>query len=146
MVTPSTAAIASRMAATTSGRRPSEKFGTHSTRRMAGSGKRKRGPGKRRGVNVNPSPFTLHAANDLHQPPVRAGVAGDQTRVVDSCRGASEIRRDAAGFADQQNAGGNVPRGEGDFPEALEPAGGDAGEIERRGAGATDARALAHDA
>ena len=32
MTTPSTAAIASRMAAMTSGRRPSEKFGTHSTR------------------------------------------------------------------------------------------------------------------
>src|SRR5690348_14189506 len=48
MATPSTAAIASRIDATTSGRRPSEKFGTHSTRRIGGelgTGNRERGTG-----------------------------------------------------------------------------------------------------
>ena len=40
MTVPSTAAIASRMAAMTSGRRPSEKFGTHSTRDMWTAGGR----------------------------------------------------------------------------------------------------------
>ena len=42
----------------------------------------------------------------------------------------------AAGLADQQLAGGDVPGVEPALPEAVEPAGGDIGEVERDAAGA----------
>ena len=44
-----------------------------------------------------------------------------------------------SGFFDQQNAGGDIPFVEPEFPEHIEAACGDACEIERRGAVASDA-------
>ena len=58
----------------------------------------------------------------LMQPRVHGRVAGDQAGVIDAGRGAGEIGDDAAGLANQQNAGGDVPGRERELPEALEAA------------------------
>src|SRR3954462_12167706 len=62
----------------------------------------------------------------------------------DRARLAIEIGDHATGLADEQDSRGYVPRGERHFPECLEAAAGDVGEIERRGAGAPDAGSLKH--
>ena len=53
--------------------------------------------------------------------------------------GAAERADAAAGLLDQQRAGGGIPGLEPDLPEAIDAAGGDIGQIERRGARAADA-------
>ena len=56
---------------------------------------------------------------------------------------AFEVGDDAAGFANEQDAGGDVPRREAQLPERVEAAAGDVGEVERGGAAATNARRCA---
>src|SRR6185503_20851518 len=70
--TPFTAAIASRIFATISGRRPSEKFGTHSTSFM-GPGNGERGTGKlqlREQGREQGSLFPFPLSQYVEQPPV----------------------------------------------------------------------------
>ena len=65
--------------------------------------------------------------------------AGEIFAALEAAVGAAVIGDEAARFLDQQHAGGRVPDVEVVFPEAVEPAGGDPGEIERRRAEAADA-------
>ena len=55
---------------------------------------------------------------------------------------AGEIADAASCFDDEQRAGGDIPGIEPDFPESVEAARGDIGEVESAGAGAADAGAL----
>src|SRR5215217_4147724 len=56
-----------------------------------------------------------------------------------------EVRHDAAGFTDEQNARGNVPRGKVQLPEAVECATGHRCKIEGSGARTSDSRRRADD-
>ena len=49
------------------------------------------------------------------------------------------VADEAAGLAQDDDAGGEVPGAQVALPEAVEAAGGDPGEVERGGAGAADA-------
>ena len=52
----------------------------------------------------------------------------------------------ASGFADEEDAGGDVLRGQHEFPEGVEAAACDVGEIERGGSGAAHAGGFGDDA
>src|SRR5581483_4982020 len=136
MAAPPADAMASVMAFTTSGRRPSEKLGTHSTR-----------PGNcDSGVTGDGWWVTALRAQVPQQPGVHGRVSGDHAGPAYRDRRTGRVGDDAAGFAYQQDAGGNVPRGEHGFPEGVEPPGGDGGEVERGGAGAPDTGRSSHHA
>ena len=66
-------------------------------------------------------------------------VAGDDVACGEHRVAAVGIADEAAGFAHQEHAGGEVPRREVALPIGIEAAGGDPGEIERRGAEAAQA-------
>ena len=55
------------------------------------------------------------------------------------CRGPVEVGDDSAGFANDQNAGRNVPRREHELPEPVESPARDVGKVERGRSGAPDA-------
>src|SRR5215471_8369428 len=86
------------------------------------------------------------ALNYRKQPRMHRGVARDETRVLNGHGTAGEIRHDAAGLPDEENASRDVPRGEPDLPERVEPTARDARQIERGGAGAANAARLLHHA
>src|ERR1051325_3176581 len=76
---------------------------------------------------------------------VDQAVGGERLLAVDGEFAAGKIRDDAAGLGDDERAGGDVPRLELQFPEAVEASRGDIAEIERGGTGAADAlRAARH--
>ena len=67
-----------------------------------------------------------------------AGFPADQLRVLDADVPAREVGDEPAGFADQEHARGDVPGREMLLPEAVEPAGGHVGQVERGRAGPAD--------
>src|SRR5690606_20289992 len=67
-----------------------------------------------------------------------ARIAGHYVAALEVPRPAGEVADYAARFLDQQQAGGHVPGGEADFPEAVVAAAGDIGKVQRRGARAAD--------
>ena len=74
---------------------------------------------------------------------VDEAVGGEDDGAAELIGISGEIGDFATGFFDEEDSGGGVPGLEAEFPETVEAAGGDAGEIERGGAIATDAvRAL----
>lgn len=74
---------------------------------------------------------------------VDEAVGGEDDGAAELVRISGEVGDFAAGLFDEQDAGGGVPGLQAKFPEAVEAAGGDAGEIERGGAIAADSvRAL----
>src|SRR5690348_13090261 len=77
--------------------------------------------------------------DELVQPGMELVVGGEHLALRQPRLGAPEIADEAASLADQQDAGGDVPEIQVLFPEAVEAAGRDPGEIERRGAVAADA-------
>src|ERR1051325_7858158 len=64
---------------------------------------------------------------------------GDGTRL------AIEIGNDTSGLTDEQDSGGAVPWSQRHFPERLEAAAGDVGQVERRRTGAAYPGRLEHD-
>src|SRR3569623_1591439 len=80
--------------------------------------------------------------NGLQQRRVYFGVAGQYVAGFVVVIVAAEIADHAARFLEQQDAGRHVPRLQADLPEAVEPAGGDVGEVERRRSGPADAGRL----
>ena len=74
---------------------------------------------------------------------VDEAVGGEDDGAAELVGISGEVGDFAAGFFDEQDAGGGVPGFQAKFPEAVETADGDAGEIERGGAIAADSvRAL----
>src|SRR3982751_117901 len=144
--TPSTAAMAERIASTTSGRRPSEKFGTHSTSFIAGKGEGSRktgGDARRRAPAANPN--ESRGADRVEQPFVHRRAAGDEASVHETADVAAfEIGHHTTGLAHEQHAGRDIPRSEAQLPETLKPSIRDGGEVERRGPRATDAGGRSH--
>ena len=61
-------------------------------------------------------------------------VAGDDLSFGQDGVFAVAIADEAAGFTHQDHPGGDIPRRQIAFPIGIEPAGGDPGEVERRGA------------
>src|SRR5450432_4024099 len=129
--TPSTAAIASRIFWTISGWRPSLKFGTHSTSVMA----RESECGARRSG----------ARERVGEPPVHCRIPREERAVRERHIAAANRRHDAARFAHEQHARGEIPRCERQFPEGVEVSARDAHEIERRRSRATHPRGLLGD-
>src|SRR4051812_17645859 len=71
-------------------------------------------------------------------------VSGNKAGVRDGRRRAGEVRHYAAGFAHEEDPRRDVPGREHQFPEGLVASTGDVGEVECRGASATDAGGLPH--
>ena len=93
------------------GRRPSEKFGTHSMSFM-------------------------RRAERVEEPGVHRRSCRRRATVSATGQGCALQRGDdAARLANEERAGGDVPRGEAELPEGLEAAAGDVGEVERGRAG-----------
>src|SRR5690606_3858798 len=65
-------------------------------------------------------------------------VTGDHLAVPDRAALTGEIGDEAAGFLDHQQARRNVPRGKAGFIEAIEPPGGQPGQVDRDRPGAAD--------
>ena len=63
----------------------------------------------------------------------------DDFAAIEEVRPALQVRHHPAGFLDEQRAGRHVPARQPHLPERVEPAGGDVGEVERRGARAAHA-------
>src|ERR1700693_1434314 len=119
--TPSTDAIAVRISSITSGRRPSEKLGTHSTSFI--------------------QPLSLAhvcAPHSLQQPCVHRRITGDERSGHRSSRITVQISDDSAGLLHHQHTGGNVPGCQDELPECVEPPTRDIREIERRRSSAAD--------
>ena len=70
---------------------------------------------------------------------VDEAVGGEDLAAVEGELAAVEVGDAAAGFLEQQIAGGGVPGIEAELPVAVEAAAGDVGQVERRRAGATNA-------
>ena len=68
-----------------------------------------------------------------------AVVGEDVLRCRKRMKRAVHVAHAPAGFADQQDSGGHVPGIETEFPERVEPAAGDIGQVDRRRPGAADA-------
>ena len=62
-------------------------------------------------------------------------VVGQDVRAAQVERRAVHIGATASGFADQQNARGDVPGIQAELPEHIQPSAGDISQIERRGSG-----------
>ena len=75
---------------------------------------------------------------------VRAG--GDEVAVAEVPGCAVDAGEEAAGFVDEEGAGGDVPGLEVILPVGVEAASGEVGEVEGGGAGAADAADLGDDA
>src|SRR4249920_3772010 len=72
--------------------------------------------------------------------------AADDASVFEESRFAVEVRNQSSGLEDQQAAGRHVPGRQADFPEAVEPSGGDIGKVERGSTGSTDPSRVLGDA
>src|SRR5690554_4688198 len=70
------------------------------------------------------------------------GRAGDQTAALEEPAATGEVGDEATGLEDQQRAGRHVPAVQAGFPEAVETAAGDVGEVQRGGAGTAQAGGL----
>src|SRR5437762_5159510 len=124
--TPSTLVMAARSASRVAEFRPSEKLGTHSTN---GAGIR----------------FLSCALQEIQQPAMHGRAARHQRAMSQHVVFAGERRHDARGLANQHHARGDVPGGEGQLPEGVEPPGRYVDEVECGRAGATDAARGSHD-
>src|SRR6185369_17814697 len=71
-------------------------------------------------------------------------VAGDDLALVEEVGLAGEVADQPAGFGDEERPGGDVPRRQAGFEEAVVPAGGDVAEVERSGAWPAHAGADLH--
>src|ERR1700759_5421832 len=77
---------------------------------------------------------------NLHELAVDIVIAADDMAGLQGIIIALNAGDDAAGFADHELPGGDVPRLQIALPVAVEPAGGDEGHVERRGAEPAQAR------
>ena len=84
------------------------------------------------------SPFRSARVQDLDDGPVKAPVRGHDARGGQRERASLEVRDPAARFRDQEGPRRHVPGLELELPEAVEPAAGDIGQIEGRGAAPAD--------
>ncbi|MCK7522372.1 MAG: hypothetical protein MZV64_34205 [Ignavibacteriales bacterium] len=84
------------------------------------------------------SPFRSARVQDLDDGPVNASVRGHDAGGVQGERASLEVRDPAARFHDQEGPRRHVPGLELELPEAVEPAAGDVGQVEGRGAAPAD--------
>src|SRR5690606_15301672 len=82
----------------------------------------------------------------VEQGAVYVAVAGHQHAVAEAVGPAVVARDRTAGLAHDQHPRGGVPGVQAQLPEAVQPAGGDVAEVERRGPGAAHAVHLRQDA
>ena len=68
---------------------------------------------------------------ELGQGGVDFGGAADDVAALEEVVGALEVADAAAGFADDERAGRNVPLFQPELPEAVDAAGGEVAEVER---------------
>src|SRR3989442_2119907 len=157
-LTPGTLESALRRASMVAALRPSEKFGTHSTRgdgidtsnaeRGTRNAEQQGGLWLLRSYVRSAFPLPRSAfswsVQELHEPAVHLRIAGHHRPVLQHIGRAVERGHHAARLADEHNAGGHVPRSERQLPETIEAADGHVDEIERRRACPPDAARRPH--
>src|SRR6266516_1179293 len=157
-LTPGTPVSAVRRASMVAALRPSEKLGTHST---SGDGivtsnaecgirnaelmdaRRARGSRFHSALRI-PHSALSGGPHEVQQPPMQRRIAGDHGAVLQHVGRAVERGHHATRLADEHHAGGHVPRGQRQLPEAIEAPGRHVYQIERRRARAPDAARGSH--